>query len=173
MVKRPDAPAGAVSMSTAGVVVWFDGHNLVINKTAGSGKGVYTYAVDQITGIQISRTGPLGLWVMRVLVAGEAAPRSLHPRMGKVVQDPFAVQFNDRHKAEVEAIAQAVRDAQAGLRAPVVTARPQPGAAGLAEQIGQLAALHQQGVLTEAEFAAAKARLLGPAGPQDQAPRAW
>ncbi len=45
-------------------------------------------------------------------------------------------------------------------------AAPQPqqatgGAAGMMDQLSQLAALHDQGALTDDEFAAAKAKLLG------------
>jgi hypothetical protein len=50
--------------------------------------------------------------------------------------------------------------------APAAYAAPPPPAAAPAESsltsgLQELAALHQQGVLTDAEFAAAKARLLG------------
>jgi hypothetical protein len=137
--------------------VSFDGHDLFINRPSGSIKGVVSYPVDQISGIQITKP-PLKLYVFRVLVAGEAAPR--RPQgMLDLARDPFVVQFNSKHKAEAEAVAQAVRDAQAALRAPAVA--PQPASDGLAGQLQQLAGLHAQGALSDAEFAAAKARLLG------------
>jgi hypothetical protein len=47
---------------------------------------------------------------------------------------------------------------------PAPAAAPAPGPAAapsMADQLGQLADLHQQGVLTDDEFAAAKAKLLG------------
>jgi hypothetical protein len=44
--------------------------------------------------------------------------------------------------------------------APPPAAAP-PAAPSVADQIGQLADLHQQGILTDDEFAAAKAKLLG------------
>jgi Short C-terminal domain len=53
---------------------------------------------------------------------------------------------------------------QPGTGSPAPAADPAPGpAAGssMADQLGQLADLHQQGVLTDDEFAAAKAKLLG------------
>lgn len=40
-------------------------------------------------------------------------------------------------------------------------AEPQPAAPSMADQLNQLADLHNQGVLSDAEFAAAKAKLLG------------
>ncbi len=47
-------------------------------------------------------------------------------------------------------------------QAPAAPAAPAPAAPpSMADQISQLATLHQQGALTDDEFAAAKARLLG------------
>ncbi len=45
--------------------------------------------------------------------------------------------------------------------APAPAAEPAPAAADPIEQLKQLGALHQQGILTDEEFAAQKARLLG------------
>ena len=54
---------------------------------------------------------------------------------------------------------------QQQVSAPPPAAAPAPAAPAaapsVADQIGQLADLHQQGVLTDDEFAAAKAKLLG------------
>src|ERR1700753_3357164 len=44
--------------------------------------------------------------------------------------------------------------------APAAPAAPAAGSS-MADQLGQLADLHQQGILTDDEFAAAKAKLLG------------
>jgi hypothetical protein len=46
---------------------------------------------------------------------------------------------------------------------PMQTAPPQAGSAGpsMMDQLGQLNTLHQQGALTDEEFATAKAKLLG------------
>lgn len=170
MAKRPEAPPNSISFWTGAALVSFDGHNLTINKPSGPNKGVSTYGVDQISGIQISRPSPLSLWVFRVLVAGEAAPRGRRPGMLELTKDPFVVQFNGKHKAEAEALAVAVRDAQAGLRQPAPAPQPVAAVPGLAEQIQQLAALHAQGALSDAEFQAAKARLIGQPAPQDQPP---
>jgi len=45
--------------------------------------------------------------------------------------------------------------------APAQQAAAPPASSPMLDQLNQLAALHQQGVLTDAEFAAAKAKLLG------------
>jgi hypothetical protein len=168
MAKRPTAPSNSVSFWTGSALVYFDGHDLTINRPSGSIKGIVSYPVDQISGIQITKP-PLSLHVFRILVAGESAPRRSQGML-EVARDPFAVQFNSRCKAEAEAVAQAVRDAQAALRAPDPAA-PQPASDGLAGQLQQLAALHAQGALSDAEFAAAKARLIG--GAQDETPGGW
>lgn len=173
MAKQPEAPANTISFWTGAALVWFDGRGLGINKPSGPNKGVSTYSVNQISGIQISRPSPLALWVFRILVAGEAAPRGRRTGMLELTKDPFVVQFNSKLKAQAEAVAQAVRDAQAALRQPAAAPMPQPAAPGLAEQIQQLAALHTQGVLSDAEFAAAKAKVLGGGGPQDAAGPGW
>jgi len=59
--------------------------------------------------------------------------------------------------------AQAYQDQQAAEPAPAAAA-PQQDArseSSMLNQLGQLARLHQQGALTDEEFAAAKAKLLG------------
>ena len=40
-------------------------------------------------------------------------------------------------------------------------AAPEAGGSSIVDQLNQLAGLHQQGVLTDDEFAAAKAKLIG------------
>jgi len=52
------------------------------------------------------------------------------------------------------------RDSSGTRTKPASTAR-KPPASGLAEELAKLAQLHALGVLTDAEFAAAKAKLLG------------
>jgi hypothetical protein len=68
--------------------------------------------------------------------------------------DPFTVRFYGKHLDEFEAIAAAVQQAASHPRTD--TAEP-----GLAAELASLAGLHQSGALTDAEFAAAKAQLLG------------
>ena len=52
--------------------------------------------------------------------------------------------------------------AAAGTRAgPAPAAAPEAGGSSIVDQLNQLAGLHQQGVLTDDEFAAAKAKLIG------------
>ena len=46
-------------------------------------------------------------------------------------------------------------------QAPPAAAPPAPASSAMIDQLNQLAALHQQGVLTDDEFSAAKAKLFG------------
>ena len=61
---------------------------------------------------------------------------------------------------EAQAARARARDVQAG---PAATPAPEPptGPLGLADRLEKLAALHERGALTDAEFAKAKANLLG------------
>ena len=61
-------------------------------------------------------------------------------------------------------------DTEEGAQAPASTSAPAPAAApsssgsmGYLDELTQLASLHEQGVLTDAEFAAKKAEILGTA----------
>ena len=173
MAKKPEAPVGSDWFRCGSDLLSFDGHDVVITKSGGSNKGTFTYAVEQISGIQITKPGPMSLGVFRVVVAGEASPRA-RQGMLDVARDPFAVQFKKSLMEAAERIAGKVRKAQAELRAP----KPAAAAAstpGIGDQLTQLAALHASGALTAEEFAAAKQQLLGTpvVGPQDDVPRNW
>lgn len=59
---------------------------------------------------------------------------------------------------------QRLSDLESQQQAPPASAAPAaapPASSATIDQLKQLAELHQQGVLTDAEFAAAKAKLLG------------
>jgi Short C-terminal domain len=47
------------------------------------------------------------------------------------------------------------------LQAPAAPYEPPPAQPAVTDQLNQLASLHQQGALSDSEFAAAKAKLLG------------
>jgi hypothetical protein len=58
------------------------------------------------------------------------------------------------------AAAQAVANAQAAAAPPPAPAAPAGGGSDLMAQLNQLGALHAQGILSDEEFSAAKAKLL-------------
>jgi hypothetical protein len=71
-----------------------------------------------------------------------------------------ATAVNRQTRAIKAQTAQARRDAKA-RNAAIVTATAAPAPADLVEQLSTLAELHASGALTAAEFATAKAQLLG------------
>jgi membrane protease subunit (stomatin/prohibitin family) len=70
---------------------------------------------------------------------------------------------DDQYAAEADQN-QRLSDLESQQQAPPASAAPAaapPASSATIDQLKQLAELHQQGVLTDAEFAAAKAKLLG------------
>lgn len=174
MAKRPELPpnVGGKWIWTGSEQVSLDDTAIHIQRASGSRQGTSSFPLTQVAGIQLDRPHfgqILGRW--RVLVAGESAPRRNQTAMD-AASDPFVVLFNKKLLGNFETMTRTVNEALAGLRhGPAV----QPAAApGLATQLAHLGELHASGILSAAEFAAAKARLLGQeAGPQDGAPQVW
>ena len=67
----------------------------------------------------------------------------------------------DARISDLEQQQQQAPPQQAPAPAPAPAAAPGPGGSSIVDQLNQLAGLHQQGVLTDEEFAAAKAKLIG------------
>jgi type II secretory pathway pseudopilin PulG len=98
---------------------------------------------------RVGRPGLIGMAARTAVVAGTATAVSGN------------VQRRQDQRAQAEAAqAQAVQAAQAQAVQAQQTAPPD-AASDVTAQLQQLAALHAQGVLTDAEFSAAKAKLLG------------
>jgi putative oligomerization/nucleic acid binding protein len=98
---------------------------------------------------RFGRPGLLGTMARTAVIAGTATAtaNALNRRQAR----------NAEQDAEAAAYEQQQAAAQAAP-APVAAADPD---AGLGDQLLKLAQLHQDGTLTDAEFAAAKQRLLG------------
>lgn len=140
--------------------VSFDGSTIVITRSwnAPGGKGETTYLLRQITGMDLTLPG-LGSMAGRftLVVVGGAVQQRRGQGSAAARTDPLTVPFTYSHRSEFEALAAAVRAALAEFYP--ATGGPVPG--GLAEHLALLAGLHAQGQLTDKEFRAAKARLLG------------
>ncbi|MDH6577803.1 SHOCT domain-containing protein [Kitasatospora sp. MAP5-34] len=101
--------------------------------------------------VRAGRPGVIGLAARTAVVAGTATAVS-----GRVArrQAERAAPEQDAYQASAQAAAQ-----------PEVRPSPAPGPAGLTEadisSLERLARLHEQGVLSDQELAAAKARILG------------
>lgn len=173
MAKKPELPpnVGGKWIWTGTEQVSFDGATVHIQRVSGSRQGTSSFPLTQIAGIQLDRPHfgqMLGRW--RVLVAGEAAPRGSQGAL-KDAADPFVVLFGKSYLRYFETMTRTVNEALAGLQRGEPVTQPAPAVAGLGDQLAQLATLHAQGALSDTEFAAAKARLLGQGpAPQDQPP---
>lgn len=106
---------------------------------------------------RVGRPGLIGMAARTAVVAGTATAVSGNVQRRQNEQAEAAA-AQQQQAAEQQAAAQQAAAQQAA-------APPPPAAAStgddLTAQLQQLAALHAQGVLTDAEFTAAKARLLG------------
>jgi hypothetical protein len=71
----------------------------------------------------------------------------------------------DQQAADAQAYQDQQAYAQQAYQQPVAAPPPAPASTGMSadaiEQLKQMGALHEQGILTDEEFAAAKAKLLG------------
>jgi hypothetical protein len=154
------------------VTVTFDGVSVRFTRgwMSRGGKGEAEFPLRTLTGVDLVMPGISAMAGRFTLVAAGGSVQ-VHSR-----QDPMTVTFTYPHRKEFEALAAAVRRALAQPQIVVqpVVAAPTPPAGGLDAQLANLAALHASGALTQEEFTAAKARLLGgPTGPQDAAPQQW
>jgi hypothetical protein len=73
----------------------------------------------------------------------------------------YATVADDSGRESLRQMFGAVADTFVGMNAPAAPAPVSGGGQDVVEQIKQLADLHQQGILTDEEFAAQKAKLLG------------
>jgi Short C-terminal domain len=168
----PPHPEGAFFIWTTSNLVWFDGKTLGMESHTSGNRSKDTYSISQISGVSVQP--PQALQMMgrfQVVLAGGLQHRR-NQTFASATFDPLTVTFNKKWLRHFDVLAKRIRDAQAALVVPALAAVPVAPVQSLGDQLSQLAALHAQGVLSEAEFAAAKARLLGPAepGPQDQPP---
>jgi hypothetical protein len=113
----------------------------------------------------MGRPGLIGMAARTAVVAGTAtavsgAVAGHQQRRAYEAQEQQAYEMQQQQAAMDAAAAQAVANAQAAQAAPA----PAPAAAGggddLMAKLSQLAQLHAQGILSDDEFAAAKAKLL-------------
>jgi hypothetical protein len=108
------------------------------------------------------RGGLVGMAARTAVVAGTATAVSgavQSHQAGKANQQYEAQAYEAQQPAMEAAAAQAVANAQAAAPPPA----PAPAAAAapdLMSQLNQLGTLHAQGILSDDEFAAAKAKLL-------------
>ena len=113
---------------------------------------------------RMGRPGLVGMAARTAVVAGTATAVSgsvqrhqQEKAQGQYEQQQYEAQ---QQQAQVNAAAQqAVAQQQAA--APAAPAAPAAGGVDIVAELPKLAGLHQQGILSDEEFAAAKAKLLG------------
>ena len=118
---------------------------------------------------RMGRPGLVGMAARTAVVAGTATAVSgnVQRRQAGRQQDAYEQQQYEaqQQQAQMNAAAQqAVAQQQAAMGYAAQPAAPAPAAAGGTDLVGELqklGALRDQGILTDAEFASAKAKLLG------------
>lgn len=123
------------------------------------GKGEKRLHISQIAAVQWKPAGWATNGFIQFTVPGGNERRSrLGNQTSTAVKDENSVVFSKQQQSAFEEVRKALDAAIAAQHAPV----PQAVAAGsVADELVKLNELVRQGVLTQAEFAAQKARLLG------------
>ncbi|PWC05515.1 hypothetical protein DCE94_04400 [Agromyces badenianii] len=111
----------------------------------------------------MGRPGLVGLAARTAVVAGTATAVSggMQRRQQQKAQDQYEQQEYEaqQQQAQVDAAAQQAA-AQQAAAAPAAPAAP-AGGVDIVGELQKLGTLHEQGILSDDEFAAAKAKLLG------------
>lgn len=140
-------------------VVTFDGQFVTIERkgflaASTQGRGTKRIPISQITAVQVKPAGRVTQGFISFTIGGSTEKKS---RAGRQSQDAFqdenSLVFLYKSNGDVDALRAAVESA---IAAGPVTAAPTA-----IDQISKLAELHATGVLTDSEFAAAKAKALG------------
>jgi hypothetical protein len=114
---------------------------------------------------RMGRPGLIGLAARTAVVAGTAS--AVQGAAARNQQQRAQSQYEQQQyqaaqqQAQVDAAAQAAAAQYAQPAAPVAAAPAPAGGTDVLAQLQQLASLKESGMLSDAEFAAAKAKLLG------------
>lgn len=153
--------------------VTFDGSTIAIDRRGLGRKGRDVYALAQLSGVTLvpPSFGSVGGRFTLVLAGSVQRGHLASQRVKVAADDPLTVVFSKSRLPAFQALTDAITAALAARAAQGAAPAAQQSAVDLAGQLQQLAALRAQGVLSDAEFAAAKDRLIGGGTPQDQPPR--
>lgn len=124
------------------------------------GKGAKRIPVHQLTAIQIKPAGAIMSGYIQFTIAGAVERRAEFARQSfDAASDENSIMFTKDEQPAFERLRDAVESAIAARHAPPQAA-PNAPAIDIADQLGKLAALRDQGILNDDEFAIQKARLL-------------
>lgn len=141
--------------------VAFDGQWVTISRKGAIGrltigKGDKRIPIGSISAVQWKPPTALVRGFIQFTVPGGNERRSQFGRQTTdAAKDENSVLVSKSHLEEFEALRGAIEAAIASSQGPAGTTT------SIGDEIGKLAALHQSGAISEEEFAAAKARLLG------------
>ena len=139
----------------------FDGRNITISRKGVLGfltqglKGDKVIQLSSVTAVQFKKVGMVtsGYLQLSLLGGGEAKGGVFD-----ATQDENTVMFIKKQEADFQVMRDAI---QAALDAPATrTPYISPAPHSMIDQLERLAALFENGLITEAEFAAQKSRLL-------------
>jgi hypothetical protein len=145
--------------------IQFDGQYVTITRKgffarATIGKGEKRLHISQVSAVQWKPAGPLVNGFIQFTVPGGNERRSsFGSQTTSAAQDENSVIFTKKQQPEFEKLRAAIDAAIVAQHAPQAHAAAAPSS--LADELGKLAALRQQGILSDAEFQQQKARLLG------------
>jgi hypothetical protein len=144
--------------------VRFDGQYITITRKgflarSSVGKGEKRLHVSQITAVQWKPAGLAFNGFIQFTVPGGQERRSAFGSQTKsAARDENSVVFTIRQMPEFQRLRAAIDEAIAHQHAPQAAGDSQ---GSIADELAKLAALRDQGVITDADFEAGKAKLLG------------
>jgi hypothetical protein len=146
--------------------VRFDGHTVTIVRgrfmPGKQGKGQKAIPVHSISAVQLKPPGLTGLGgSIEFTIPGGVERGSRRGRDKGAKHDENTVTFYRQHANAFEQLRDAVQAAIAGLHAPSASPSPPAPAGSVADELTKLVGLRDAGVLSDAEFDAQKAKLLG------------
>lgn len=112
---------------------------------------------------RMGRPGLIGTMARTAVITGtaQATSRAMNRRAASREQQQYEAQQYQAQQAQEQAYAQQQAQLQAQQQAQVAAAPAAPAGDDLIAKLKQLGDLKAAGVLSDAEFAAAKAKLLG------------
>lgn len=143
--------------------ITFDGQYVTISRRGilgrmSVGKGEKRFHISQISSVQWKPAGPFVNGFIQFATAGGNERRSqFGSQTSNAVNDENSVLFTTKQKAAFEELRKHVEGAIAAHHTPGAAAP----AASVANEITKLAALRDQGAITNAEYQQQKQRLLG------------
>ncbi|MFE9432352.1 DUF4429 domain-containing protein [Streptomyces sp. NPDC006640] len=153
-----------IEVSGQGGQIQFDGQYVTITRKgflarATIGKGEKRLHISQIAAVQWKAAGPMVNGFIQFTMPGGNERRSAFgSQTANAAKDENSVVFTKKQQPDFEKLRAALDAAIAAQHAPQAAAA---GGSSVADELVKLNALREQGILSDAEFAEQKARLLG------------